>query len=332
MPRRSADEPHSPRQIEAQSWRLVVRRTFRAFGVDGCPDVAAALTFYAVLALVPAVVVSFSAVILLGRGDETAQLIIELVRTTMPGLSTAAVTDLIAQLSETRLSGIVLVLAVGLTVWAVARYVAALGRGMNQIYGVAEGRPLWQLKGGQLLLALVLILGAATVATVLTITGGVAEELGRFLGMGDTALLLWRIIRGPLLAVVVILLLALLYYCAPNVRPARFRWMSLGAGVALLVLLLASVAFGFYIARLADYGRLYGAFAGVVVFALWLWIANMAILVGAEFDAEVERVRQLQAGIPAEKQVQVPLRDARRIADAVRKDRAEEKRARDIRS
>lgn len=324
-------KPHTPMAVEGRSWKFAVRRTLRAFGADQCTDVAASLTFYAVLALVPAAMVSFSALSLLGRGEETGRIVIDVVHAWAPDASTAALQDAVSQIAEARLSGILLVFALALTLWAVARYVAALGRGMNRIYGVAEGRILWRLKAGQLLIALVIIVCTALVAALLTVSGGVAEAVGESLGLGETALFVWRIVRWPLLAAVVVFLLAFLYYFAPNVKPTGFRWMSLGAAVALVVLLLASLGFWLYVSNLADYDRIYGAFAGVIIFGLWLWIANMAILVGAEFDAEVERVRQLQAGIPAETQVQVPLRDARRIAKDVRRDRKEEAQARRIR-
>lgn len=309
----------------------MVRRTIRAFGTDGGPDIAASLTFYAILALVPAVMVAFSIVSLLGRGKETAKIVVDVVRALVPDVSTAPVRDGIAQIADARLSGILLVFVIGLTLWAMARYVAALGRGMNRIYGVEEGRAGWKLKVGQLLIAVVVIVCIAVVAVILTISGDVAKALGDAFGLGEMTLLIWQIARWPLLVIVVIFVLAFLYYFAPNVK-ARFRWMSLGAAVALTVLLLASFAFWLYASNFADYDRLYGAFGGVIVFALWLWIANMAIIVGAVFDAEVERVRELQAGIPAERQVQVPLRDASRIAQAVRQDRKDEAAARDIRT
>lgn len=331
MTPQNTSEPETPAEIDGSSWRLAVRRALRAFGVDECPDVAASLTFYAVLALIPATMVSFSIVSLLGRGEETARVVGDVVGALMPDVSAESVRDGIAVIVDARLSGILLVFALSLTLWAVARYVAALGRGMNRIYGVAEGRPVWRLKSGQLLIALVVIVCSALILAILTFTDAVAEAVGQSMGLEDATLLVWRIVRWPLLTAIVVFVLAFLYYSSPNVKPARFRWMSLGAAAALAVLLIASLGFWLYVANFADYDRLYGAFAGVIVFALWLWIANMAILVGAEFDAEVQRVRQLLAGVPAETQVQVPLRDARRIAQSVRSDLEEEAKARRIR-
>ncbi len=309
----------------------MLRRTIRAFGTDGGPDIAASLTFYGILALVPATMVAFSVVSLLGRGDETAKIVVDVVKALVPDASTAPVREVIAQIAESRLSGVILVFAIALTVWAIARFVAALGRGMNRIYHVEEGRAGWKLKAGQLLISLVVIVCLSAAAAVLAVSSDVAKTLGDALGLGEMTLLIWQIARWPLLAAVVIFVLAFLYYFAPNVKPSRFRWMSLGAAVALTVLLLASLAFGLYVSNFADYDRLYGAFGGVIVFALWLWIANMAIIVGAVFDSEVERVRELQAGIPAETQLQVPLRDAKGISKTVRQDLKDEAAAREIR-
>lgn len=331
MTTEEAAKPHTPADVHRRSWHFVLRRSLHGFGADQCPDIAASLTFYGVLALVPSLLVTFSVISLLGRGDETASVVVEVVRALVPDAETGAVRDVISRIAEARLSGILLAFALLLTLWSVARYVAALGRGMNRIYNVLEGRPTVRLKASQLVIALAVIVAVAAIVALLALTDGVAEAIGRAVGVGEAALVAWRIIRWPLLAAIVVLILAVLYYFAPNVKPARFRWISVGAGVALVVLLIASFGFWLYVSNFANYDRIYGAFAGVIVFALWLWIANMAILVCAEFDAELERVRQLQAGIPAESQVQVPLRDARRIAKNVRRDRKEEREARRIR-
>lgn len=302
---------------------FVLRRIFRAFIADGCADIAASLAFYAILALLPATMVGFSVLSLLGRDDETSRVLLDVVRAVAPEEAASGVGDFLRELADVRMSGLLLVFGVLLSIWSAGRYIAALGRGMNRIYGVEEGRRIWTLKPAQLALALVVIVCAVVAVLLVVGSGPVAHAIGSALGVGETVLFIWRIARWPLLVLLVVFVVALLYYFTPNVRPPRFRWMSLGAAVAITVLAVASAGFGFYVAGFADYERVYGSFAGIIVFALWVWIANMALLVGVEFDAEVERVRELRQGVPAETQVQLPLRDAARIAEAVRGDRAD---------
>ncbi|MDQ0644274.1 YihY/virulence factor BrkB family protein [Microbacterium murale] len=314
-----------------RSWTFAIRRIFRAFAADGCADIAASLAFYAILALLPASMVGFSILSVLGRDDETAQILLEVVRAVAPEEAATGVGDFLGELADLRMSGLLLVFGVLLSIWSVARYVGVLGRGMNRIYGVEEGRRLWTLKLNQLAIAVVTIFCAAIAVLLIVGSGPVAEAIGTSLGLGEAVLVVWRIARWPLLILIVLFVVALLYYFTPNVRPPRFRWMSLGAAVAILVLAIASAGFGLYIANFSNYDRVYGSFAGVIVFALWMWIANMALLVGVEFDTELERIRELRAGVPAETQVQLPLRDAGRIAKVVRKDRADAADARRIR-
>lgn len=313
------------------SKRFVIRRIVRRFALDGCPDTAAGLTFYTVLALIPSAIAGFSVLSVLGRDEETSALLLEVARGVLPEGAAGVAEGFLGQLADARISGIVLTLALLLAVWSTARYVGVFGRGMNSIYGVAEGRPWWRLKLTHLMVAVVSMLCIAIVVLLLVGTGPVAEAVGQALGLGDGVLLAWRIVRWPLLLAVLVFVVALLYYFAPNIDHPRFRWLSVGAAFALVVLIVASVLYGLYVTRFAHYDRVYGPLAGVIVFALWLWIANMALLTGAEFDAEAERVRELNAGIPAETQVQVPLRDARRIAKTVRHERADAEAAHRIR-
>ncbi|MCE7482992.1 MULTISPECIES: YihY/virulence factor BrkB family protein [Microbacterium] len=318
--------------MTTRSWTFVFRRIFRAFLADGCADIAASLAFYAILALLPATMVGFSILSVLGRDDETAQILMDVVRAVAPEEAAAGLGDFLGELSELRMSGLLLVFGLLLSIWSVARYVGVLGRGMNRIYGVEEGRRIWTLKPIQLVIALVTIVCAVIAVLFIVGSGPVAHAVGNALGLGETVLFVWRIARWPLLVVLVVFVIAFLYYFSPNIRPPRFRLISLGAAVALAVLAVASAGFGLYIANFANYERVYGSFAGVIVFALWMWIANMALLVGVQFDTELERVRELRRGVPAETQVQLPLRDASRIAAVVRNDRADTAKARRIRA
>lgn len=185
---------------------------------------------------------------------------------------------------------------------------------MNRIYEIDEGRPFWKLKPLQLLVTIVGVILVFVAATMLVVSGPVTTAVGNALGIGVTAQTVWSILKWPVLAFIVVLMVAILYYAAPNAKQPKFRWISIGALIAIVVLAVATLAFGLYVGNFSNYDRTYGSLAGVVIFLLWLWIANLALLFGAEFDAEMERARQLQAGIVAEEDIQLPPRDTRRSA------------------
>ena len=195
---------------------------------------------------------------------------------------------------------------------------------MNRVYGVEEGRPFWRLKPQQLLLTVVLVVLCAACLVIVVVTGPVARSVGDVLGVGDDLVVLWDFLKWPVLALVVTVVVALLYWATPNVRDPGFRLVTVGALVAMLVWALASVGFAFYVANFSAYNRTYGSLAGVVVLLLWLFLTNVALVLGAELDAELERGRQLRRGIPAEEALQVRLRDDREIREQQRR------RARDL--
>ena len=183
---------------------------------------------------------------------------------------------------------------------------------MNRIYEIDEGRPIWKLRPAMLLVTLITVVLTALVALGLVLTGPAAQAVGDAIGLGSTVVTIWNIAKWPVLLAVVVLIVALLYYATPNVKQPKFRWISVGAVVAILIWVVASAAFGFYVANFASYNKTYGSLAGVIVFLLWLWITNLALLFGAELDAELERGRELQAGMPAEEVIQLPARDTRK--------------------
>jgi membrane protein len=325
-PRGNQEEakPESPTDLRKPSWRYVARRTFREFGTDQCTDLAAALTYYSVLALFPAVIAVLSLIGLVGQGPSTINAIIDIIRQT--GMNSAAdnIEPLLKELSASRGNGFALIIGLAVALWSASGYVNAFGRGMNRVYGFTEGRPVWKLRPIMLLVTLVTVVLAALVLIGLVITGPAAKAVGDQIGLGDTAVLVWNIAKWPVMLVMVMLIVALLYWATPNVKQPKFRWISVGAGVAIVVWIVASAAFGVYVAGFSHYGRTYGSLAGVIIFLLWLWLTNLALLFGAELDAELERGRQLQAGIPAEEDIQLDPRDV----SGTRK--AERKRAKDI--
>ncbi|WP_336645627.1 YihY/virulence factor BrkB family protein [Microbacterium sp. USHLN186] len=310
---------------------LIIRRAARGFFRNYCPDAAAGLTFYALLAMFPTFIAAFSVIGVFGEKRGAAKAVLDIVREVAPDDVMQALRRPLEEVASASGAGWLLVLALALALWSVARYVTALGRIMNRIYGVPEGRMFWKAKPAHLLVTLAVFVLVTIAVGLAVISWPLAQALGESIGAGETALTIWRIARWPAVVIVVCLIVAILYYFAPNIDHPRFRLMSLGALVAIAVFALASLGFGFYVTSLADYDRVYGSFAGIVVFLLWLWIGNIALLIGVLFDAEVERTRELRRGEPAERELQVPLRDTERLEKLAENDLIDERRSRRLR-
>ncbi len=304
-------KPDSPSDLKKTSWGYVLKRTMREFSKDQCTDLAAALTYYAVLALFPAVIAVLSLLGLVGQGPKIVNSLLRVMSSS--GLAGVAKTlgPTLEQLTRTPGAGVALVIGLLTALWSASGYVGSFGRAMNRIHEVEEGRPVWKLRPVMLVVTLVTVVLVALVLLGLVVSGPVAASLGNVIGLGSTAVLVWNIAKWPVMLVVVVVIVALLYYATPNVKQPKFRWLSIGAFLAILVWVVASAAFGFYVANFSSYNKTYGSLAGVIVFLLWLWLTNLALLFGAELDAELERGRQLQAGVEAEETVQLPPRDTR---------------------
>ena len=300
----------------------MLRRVVREFGKDQCTDIAAALTYYAVLALFPAAIALLSIIGLLGASQqqETIDTLLGILRDVGAGSAADSIEPRLEELAGAGGAGIALGVGIALALFSASGYVGSFGRAMNRIYEVDEGRPIWKLRPAMYLLTVVLVVLVAAVALGLVVTGPAAEAVGSAIGLGDTAVLVWSIAKWPVMLLVVVLIVALLYQWTPNVKQPKFRWLSLGAVLAILTWVVLSAAFGFYVANFGSYSQTYGSLAGAVVFLLWLWLTNLALLFGAELDAELERSRELQAGIAAEEHVRLPLRDRRGIDKAEKKE------------
>ncbi|QIG38258.1 YihY/virulence factor BrkB family protein [Microbacterium sp. 4R-513] len=323
-------KPDSLREIDKRSWKYVVKKTLREFSDDQCTDIAAGLTYFAVLALFPALIAVFSILGVIGQGESAAEAITGIIQSFAPDAADALDGPL-SDIANSPGAGFALISGIVLAIWAASGYVGAFSRAMNRIYEIEEGRPFWKLKPAQLLVTVIGIVMIAIAAIILVVSGPVADAVGSALGLGDVATTVWSILKWPVLAFIVVLMVAILYYATPNAKQPKFRWISLGSLLAILVLTLATVAFGIYVTNFSNYDRTYGSLAGIVIFLLWLYIANLALLFGAEFDAELERGRQLQGGLPAEETLQLPPRDDRKIKKAEKKDKEELEEARSIR-
>ncbi len=212
-------------------------------------------------------------------------------------------------------AGILFVVGLGAALWSASGYVAAFMRASNAIYDVEEGRPFWKKGPVRLGVTLVLLVLLAVSVVAVVLTGGLADQAGRLLGIGTTAVTVWGIAKWPVLLVIVSLMFAILYWASPNVKQPGFRWVSPGGVLAVVVWLLASAVFAVYVGNFGSYNKTYRTLGGVITFLVWLWISNIAVLLGAELNAELERGRELQAGQPADERLQMELRDDRKLKD-----------------
>lgn len=304
-------KPESPTDLTRPSVLYVLRTTAREFARDQCTDQAAALTYYAVLSMFPGLVVMVSLLGVLGQGKRTTDAVLQIVGELGPPSVVDTLRGPVQQVVDSPSTGFALIVGVIAGLWSASGYIGAFGRALNRIYEIPEGRPFWKLRPLQLLLTLAGLIMAGAVACMLAVSGPVAKAIGDAIGVGHAALLVWNTARWPVILVLVILAVAILYHATPNVRQPKFRWISVGAAVAIVVWIVASLLFGLYVSNFGKYNKTYGTLAGVIVFLLWLWITNLALLFGAELDSELERARELQAGMPAERDLQLPPRDTR---------------------
>jgi membrane protein len=303
--------------LSKRTWLGTVKRTVSEFRKDNLTDWAAALTYYAVLSLFPALIALISILGLVVDPKTITRVITDVVSQLGPSSAVDTFKGPIEDISSNRSSALLgLIVGVAVALWTASGYVGAFMRASNAIYEREEGRPFYILRPLQILVTLVLVLMAALVVLALIATGPVAKAIGDAIGLGDTAVTVWNIAKWPVLLVVVMLMLAILYWPARNAKQAGFRWVSPGAVLAVVVWIVASAAFAFYVANFGSYNKTYGALAGVIVFLVWMWITNVAVLLGAELNAETERGRELEADVPgAEEDIQAPYRRAPKDQD-----------------
>jgi membrane protein len=305
-------KPDSPTDISKRSWGYIFKRTLNEFSADKCTDLAAGMTYYAVLSIFPGLLAVVSILGVFGQGEATTRTIIDLLEQLgAPPDALSLIEGPINQMTTATGAGLALVVGIIGAIWTASGFVRAFGRAMNLMYDVDEGRPFWKLYPVMLGVTLVLVTVVVIMMLLLILSGGFAQALGDMIGLGETALMVWNIVRWPILVLLVVFMIAVLYYATPNIKQPKFRWLSIGAIVAIVVMALATAGFGFYVANFGNYNATYGAIGGVIVLLLWIWIMNVVLLFGGELDAEIERGRQLQAGIRAEETLQLPPRDTR---------------------
>jgi membrane protein len=304
--------PSKPSELPRSAWGGVVKRSVREFREDDLTDLAAALTYYGVLAIFPALVALVSILGLVGHS--ATQPLIENLSSVAPGPAKTIFTSAIRNIQSGRgAAGVAFVVGLAGALWSASGYVGAFMRASNTIYDIEEGRPVWKtipIRVGVTILMLALL---AISAVAVILTGGLAHQVGKLLGVGGSAVEIWDIAKWPVLLVIVTLMFSILYWAAPNVKQAGFRWLSPGGVLAVGVWVIASALFALYVAGFSSYNKTYGALASVIVFLVWLWISNIALLLGAEFNAELERGRRLQGGEAAGREPFVEPRDDRKM-------------------
>jgi membrane protein len=302
--------PDAPTDLSARSWKAVLKRTVREFRDDNLTDWAAALTYYGILSIFPMLIVLVSVLGLIG--SSATQPLIDNLGTVAPGPAKDIFTSALEDIQESRgAAGVLFVVGLAAALWSASGYIGAFMRASNAIYEVEEGRPFWKLRPLQMGVTLLMVLLLAVSALAVVFTGPLAEQIGNVIGVGDTAVTVWDIAKWPFLILLVSLMFSILYWVAPNVRQPGFRWLTPGGVLAVLLWIVASAGFALYVASFASYNKTYGSLGGVIVFLVWLWISNIVVLLGAELNAELERGRELEAGVEAaEEEIQLPPRAA----------------------
>lgn len=293
--RPAGDAPTGPAKLGGRAWSGVLKRSAKGFSADNLTDWAAALTYYGIQSIFPALLALVSILGLIGKS--ATQPLINNLGKVAPGTAQHIFSQAIQNLQKSQgAAGILFVVGIALALWSASGYVGGFMRASNAIYGIEEGRPFWLKRPIQLTITLVLVLLLAVSAIAVVLTGGLATQVGKVLGIGSSAVTIWDIAKWPVLLLVVALMFSILYWASPNVRHAGFRWLTPGALIAVVTWIVASLAFAFYVANFSHYNKTYGSLGGIIAFLIWLWISNVAVLFGAEVNAELERGRRLEAG------------------------------------
>jgi len=316
--------PDSPTELGGTSKKETLKRTFTEFSSDNITDWAAALTYYGILSLFPALIALVSILGLVG--PSLTDPLLENIQNSAPGPAKEIVTSAIQGIASSQgAAGLSFVIGLLLALNAASNYIGAFSRASNSIYEIEEGRPIWKLKPIQIGITLVLLVLVVVIAALVTISGPIAQQIGNLVGLGDTAVTVYNIAKIPVILLLVAFLLAFLYWAAPNVKQPGFKFISPGGIVAIVLFVIASLLFTFYVANFGSYNKTYGSLGGVIVFLVWLWITNIAILFGAEFNSELQRSQQREAGVDTS--IDEPFLEPRDASKIEKKEKKEEKKA-----
>ena len=294
--------------MPARAWRGVLKRTFREFSADNLTDWAAALTYYGILSVFPALIALVSVLGLIG--SSATQPLLDNLGGFAPGPAHQILENALNGLTQSKGgAGIIFIVGLAGSIWAASGYIGGFIRASNAIWDVEEGRPIWKTIPLRVAITVVMLVLLSITAVAVVVTGPLADKVGKLIGIGGAAVTAWDIAKWPILILIVALMFSILYYTAPNVRQPGFRWVTPGGIFAVVAWMLVSAAFGIYVANFGSYNKTYGSLGAIVIFLVWLWLTNVAILFGAELNAELERERQIEKGQPEEQEPFLPPRD-----------------------
>jgi membrane protein len=302
------DSPDQPTDIPKDSWPTILKRTFKQFGEDKLTTWAAALTYFGILSLFPMLLALVSVLGVIG--PSATQPLLDNLGSVAPGPAKDILTNVLTSIQSNQ-GGSTVALIIGLVVaiWSASGYIGAFMDAANNVWDAPEGRPIWKKIPVRLGVTIVLLVLLTATALAVVFTGPLAEKAGDIIGLGSTFVSVWSIAKWPILLLIVSFMISLLYWACPNVKQPGFPWVTPGGLLAVVLWIIASALFAFYVANFSSYNKTYGSLGGVIVFLTWLWITNIIILLGAEFNSEMERSKAIQEGHPPDKEPFLPLRD-----------------------
>jgi membrane protein len=302
------DSPDSPTDIPKDSWPTILKRTFKQFGEDKLTTWAAALTYFGILSLFPMLLALVSVLGVIG--PSAIQPLLDNLSTVAPGPAKDILTNVLNSLQSNKGgSTVALIIGLAAAIWSASGYIGAFMDAANNVWDAPEGRPIWKKIPVRLAVTIVLLILLTVTALAIVFTGPVAKQVGDIIGLGSTFVQVWSIVKWPILLLIVSFMISLLYWACPNVKQPGFPWVTPGGLLAVVLWIIASALFAFYVSNFSSYNKTYGSLGGVIVFLTWLWITNIIILLGAEFNSEMERSKAIHEGHPPDKEPFLPLRD-----------------------